>query len=52
MKSSRFSEEQINGILREAEGQETIKTVCAKHKISEAAFYAWRETQIWRYGSQ
>jgi len=42
MKRSRFSEEQIIGILREAEGQETVKTVCAKHNISEAAFYAWR----------
>ena len=30
-------------ILREAEGQETVKTVCAKHNISEAAFYAWRQ---------
>jgi len=40
----RFNEEQIIGILREAEGQETVKTVCAKHNISEAAFYAcWRK---------
>ena len=42
MKRSRFNEEQIIGTLREAEGQETVKTVCAKHNISEAAFYAWR----------
>ena len=42
MKRSRFNEEQIIGILREAKGQETVKTVCAKHNISEAAFYAWR----------
>ena len=42
MKRSRFNEEQIIGILREAKGQETVKTVCAKHNISEAALYAWR----------
>jgi putative transposase len=42
MKSSRFSEEQIIGILREAEEQETAKTVVAKHNISEEAFYAWK----------
>ena len=42
MKRSRFNEEQIIGILREAKGQETVKTVCAKHNISEAAFYSWR----------
>ena len=42
MKRSRFSEEQIIGILQESEGQETVKTVCAKHNIIEAAFYAWR----------
>ena len=38
----RFNEEQIIGILREAEGQETVKTYCAKHNISEAAFYTSR----------
>jgi putative transposase len=42
MKRSRLSEEQIIGIFPEAEGQETVKTVCAKHNMSEAAFYAWR----------
>ena len=42
MKRSRFSEEQIIGILREAEGEETVKAVCAKHNISEAAFYSWK----------
>lgn len=42
MKRSRLNEEQIIGILREAEEKETVKTVCAKHNISEAAFYTWR----------
>ena len=40
--SVELSEEQIIGILREAEGEETVKTVCAKHNISDATFYSWR----------
>ena len=42
MKRSRFSEEQIIGILRESEGPETIRKVCAKHNVSEATYYAWK----------
>ncbi|MEM9284229.1 MAG: integrase core domain-containing protein [Verrucomicrobiota bacterium] len=41
MKRSRFSEEQIIGIVREADGESTVKAVCANHNISEATYYAW-----------
>ena len=39
----RLSEEQIIGILREAErGDRSIGEVCRSHSISESAFYRWR----------
>ena len=38
----RFSEEQIIGILREAEGSGTIKQVCAKANITEQTYYRWK----------
>jgi putative transposase len=41
MKRSRFNAEQIIAILKEAEG-EPVKTVCARHNISQAAYYQWK----------
>jgi hypothetical protein len=38
MKRSRFSEEQIIAVLKEAEG-EPVKTVCARHNVSQATYY-------------
>ena len=41
MKRSRFSEEQIIGILKEAEA-ERVKTVCARHNVSQGTYYQWK----------
>ena len=43
MKQGRFSEEQIVGILKEAEaGGTKIAELCRRHGISDATFYNWR----------
>ncbi len=42
MKSSRFSEEQIIGILKQSEAGAKTGDLCRQHGISAATFYAWR----------
>ena len=42
MKRSKFSEEQIIGILREQEAGGTTAELCRRHGISSATFYAWK----------
>lgn len=43
MKQGQFTDEQIVGILQEAEkGEKTIGALCKEHSVSENTFYRWR----------
>jgi len=46
MKKTRFNEEQMVKILREADSQPVVE-VAKKHGVSDATIYAWRK----RFGS-
>ena len=46
MKRSRFTEQQIFGILREGEAGGSVKEVCRRHSVSPATYYKWKS----RYG--
>ena len=41
MKGSRFSEEQIIGIVREHEAGAKVPELCRRHGISDATFYIY-----------
>jgi putative transposase len=43
MKKSRFSDQQIAFVLRQAEEGTTVEEVCRKVGISEATYYNWRK---------
>ena len=42
MKRSRFTEEQIIGVLKEHQAGLSAAELCRKHGISDATFYNWR----------
>jgi len=42
MKRSRFTEEQIIGILNEHDAGASCADLCRKHGMSSGTFYAWR----------
>ncbi len=42
MKRSRFTEEQIIGILKEHEAGISVSDLCRKHGVSDASIYKWK----------
>jgi putative transposase len=42
MRKSRFSDEQIIGILKEHQAGLSAAELCRRHGISDATFYKWR----------
>jgi putative transposase len=42
MKKSRFTDAQIQAILKQGEGGVPVAKVCREHAISNATYYNWR----------
>ena len=41
MKQNQHSTEEIIRILRQADGHDTIESICREHNISKATFHRW-----------
>jgi putative transposase len=42
MKAKRYTEEQIIGVLGEAEAGAKTRELCRKYRISDVTFYNWK----------
>jgi putative transposase len=42
MKKARFSDAQIMGILKQAQGGTPVSELCREHGMRSASFYKWR----------
>jgi putative transposase len=45
MRTSKYSEEQIIGFLRQAEAGMPVKEIARKHGFSDASFYKWHQVR-------